>query len=331
MSDPKTTSSRISIHEVVARDGLQNEPQWVPTSDKIALVNALSRTGVSKIEVSSFVSSRAVPNLRDARAVFAGIERLPGVTYSALVGNLRGAEDAIASVADELNFVVSASESHNLANMRRSTTRSLAELRNIKAISGAAPIPLNFTVATAFGCPFEGDQSLDRVFSLVESALSCGAAGVTFADTTGMAHPLQVEQLVERFLARFDDIPLTLHFHDTRGLGMANVFAAYQSGAVRFDTALGGLGGCPFAPGATGNVCTEDVVHMFEAMSVETGVDLACTINLSLKLAALVGHEVPGQVAKAGRRCDLHLPPLEVRESLTRVGAPISSRRTVLN
>jgi hydroxymethylglutaryl-CoA lyase len=166
---------------------------------------------------------------------------------------------------------------------------------------------------------------------MAETALSLGVAGVTFADTTGMAHPMQVARLVERFIALFGDTPLTLHFHNTRGLGLANILAAYQSGAVRFDTALGGLGGCPFAPGATGNVCTEDVVHMWDAMSVETGVDLACLIGLSQKLTALVGHDVPGQVAKAGRRCDLHPLPAEVQESITHVGEHSSFWRANAN
>jgi len=200
--------------------------------------------------------------------------------------------------------------------MRMATARSLAELKSILTANRAESIAVNFTVATAFGYPFEGDQSPDRVFSIVESALSWGVDGVTLADTTGMAHPLQVARMVERFHVGFVGIPLTLHFHNTRGLGIANVFAAYQSGAVLFDAALGGLGGCPFAPGATGNVCTEDVVHMFELMAIETGIDLPALLDLSSKLSALVGHDLPGQVVKAGRRCDLHLLPLEARERL---------------
>ena len=315
---------RVFVHEVVTRDGFQIEPKWISTTDKVALIDGLSRTGVRKIEVSSFVSPQAVPNLRDAKELFQRIERNPAVTYAALVPNLRGAEDAIAAGVDEINFVVSASESHNVANMHMSTARSLAELKNILAAARAKPSAVNFTVATAFGCPFEGDQSPDRIFSIVESALSWGADGVTFADTTGMAHPLQVARMVDRFHVGFAGIPLTLHFHNTRGLGIANVFAAYQSGAVRFDAALGGLGGCPFAPGATGNVCTEDVVHMFELMEVETGIDLAALLDLSSKLSALVGHDLPGQVVKARRRCDLHPLPREARERSWTAG-PVGS------
>jgi hydroxymethylglutaryl-CoA lyase len=323
---PSGSRARIFIHEVVTRDGLQIEPRWVSTADKVALINGLSRTGVRKIEVSSFVSPRAVPNLRDAKEVFQRIERNPGVTYAALVPNRRGAEDAIAAGVDEINFVVSASDSHNIANMRMSTAQSLAELKNILAAAGAERIAANFTVATAFGCPFEGDQPPDRVFSIVESALSWGADSVTLADTTGMAHPLQVDRMVDCFQVRFGSMPLTLHFHNTRGLGIANVFSAYQSGAVRFDASLGGLGGCPFAPGATGNVCTEDVVHMFEVMQVETGIDLSALLELSCKLSALVGHDLPGQVVKAGRRCDLHPLPLEARERVSSAGGGGSSQ-----
>ncbi|MCK9908527.1 hydroxymethylglutaryl-CoA lyase [Microbacteriaceae bacterium K1510] len=319
MSAPTALSSRVFINEVVTRDGFQIEPKWVATEDKIALINALSRCGVAKIEVSSFVSPRAVPNLRDAREVFDGIERHPGVVYTALVPNLRGATAAVAAKTDELNFVVSASESHNLANMRMSVAQSLAELKAILAFSTSARVSVNCSVATAFGCPFEGDQAPDRVLSIAEAALSWGARGVTFADTTGMANPFQVARLASRFRSRFADVPLTLHFHNTRGLGIANILAAYQNGARHFDAALGGLGGCPFAPGATGNVCTEDVVHMFDAMSIETNIDLARLIELSRNLAALLGHEVPGQVAKAGRWCDLHLRPTEVREAMARV------------
>lgn len=328
MSALKTMADRVFIYEVVTRDGLQIEPKWIPTADKVALINALSRSGVAKIEVSSFVSPKAVPNLRDAKEVFAAIERNPAVTYSALVPNLRGANDAIAAGANELNFVVSASESHNLANMRMSIAQSFSELRKIIDVSKAASVPTNCTIATAFGCPFEGDQSPDRVLSMTEAALSWGASGITFADTTGMGHPLQVARLVKSFFDRFDEVPLTLHFHNTRGLGIANILAAYQSGAVRFDAALGGLGGCPFAPGATGNVCTEDVVHMFDAMSVETTVNLAYLIDQSRKLAELVGHETSGQIAKAGRRCDLHEPPVEVREARVHAGGSSTSWRS---
>ena len=302
-------TDRVFIQEVAPRDGLQIEPCWVETADKIALVNALSRTGVSKIEVTSFVSPRAVPKLRDAEELFRGIDRRGGVTYVALVPNARGAERAFAIGVDEINFVMSASESHNRVNMRMSTEQSLAALRDILDIDRGNNVTRHATVATAFGCPFEGRVEFERVLEIVARYLDLGISGITLADTTGMANPRQVAHATERFFDRFDGVKLTLHFHNTRGMGLANILAAYQKGAVRFDSALGGLGGCPFAPGATGNVCTEDVVHMFEEMQIETGVDLPAVIAVAKTLPSLVGHDVPGHVVKAGRSGDLHALP----------------------
>jgi hydroxymethylglutaryl-CoA lyase len=307
------TSQRVFIQEVAPRDGLQIEPNWVATDDKVALIDGLSRAGLSKIEVSSFVSPKAVPHLRDADEVFRRIVREPGVIYVALVPNLKGALRAIAAKADEINFVMSASETHNLANMRMSCEQSLTALGEIAAAVRDTPVALNAAVATAFGCPFEGPQAPEKVFGYVERYLSAGARSITLADTTGMANPRQVAKMVERFIARFGDTELTLHFHNTRGMGLANICAAFDSGAVRFDASLGGLGGCPFAPGATGNVCTEDVVHMFDQMGLSSSANLTALLALSKGLSRLLGHDVPGQVVKAGRSCDLHPIPAGVR------------------
>jgi hydroxymethylglutaryl-CoA lyase len=303
------SAGRVHIQEVAPRDGFQIEPRWVETADKIAFINAMSRTGVSKIEVSSFVSPKAVPMLRDAEEVFRAIERRPGVVYVALIPNARGAERAFAAKVDEFNFVMSASETHNRANMRMSTDQSLEALRGIMDLARGVSVSKHASLATSFGCPFEGAVPLERVLGFVARYLDLGITGITLADTTGMANPRQVAHTVEQFRSRFGDTPLTLHFHNTRGMGLANAVAAYEHGAVRFDAALGGLGGCPFAPGATGNVCTEDLVHMFEEMQVDTGTDLPALLELARRLPALVGHDVPGQVAKAGRTCDLHARP----------------------
>jgi len=303
------SAGRVHIQEVAPRDGFQIEPRWVETADKIAFINAMSRTGVSKIEVSSFVSPKAVPMLRDAEEVFRAIERRPGVVYVALIPNARGAERAFAAKVDEFNFAMSASETHNRANMRMSTDQSLEALRGIMDLARGVSVSKHASLATSFGCPFEGAVPLERVLGFVARYLDLGITGITLADTTGMANPRQVAHTVEQFRSRFGDTPLTLHFHNTRGMGLANAVAAYEHGAVRFDAALGGLGGCPFAPGATGNVCTEDLVHMFEEMQVDTGTDLPALLELARRLPALVGHDVPGQVAKAGRTCDLHARP----------------------
>jgi hydroxymethylglutaryl-CoA lyase len=305
----------IVIQEVAPRDGLQIEPNWVPTDDKIRLINSLSATGFARIEVSSFVSPKAVPSLRDAAEVFARIERRAGTVYTALIPNRKGAELALGARADELNFVMSASETHHRANMNMTHEHSLAALAEIVQSAHDSGAPVNATVATAFGCPFEGVQPFRKVLDIVRRYLGLGADGITLADTTGMANPNQVCQLVAEALLLVPSDKLTLHFHNTRGLGLVNVLAAYDTGARRFDAALGGLGGCPFAPGATGNVCTEDLVNLCHEIGLKTGLDLDDLIDLSRRLAGLVGHDVPGQVAKAGRPLDLHPIPERLRRS----------------
>ncbi|HEY1858334.1 hydroxymethylglutaryl-CoA lyase [Acidocella sp.] len=297
------------VQEVAPRDGFQIEPAWVPTEEKIRVIDACSRAGFSRIEVSSFVSPKAIPMLRDAEEVFARIARRPGTVYVALVPNLRGAERALAARADELNMVMSASETHNLANMRMTREASLAGFAAIMEAVAGAPVLVNASVATAFGCPFEGEQQADHVLEIASRYLALGVSGITLADTTGMANPRQVAALVRRTLELVPAERLTLHFHNTRGMGLANVLAAYDAGARRFDAALGGLGGCPFAPGATGNICSEDLVNMCAEMGIPTGLDLRALIAESRRLAAVLGHDLPGQVAKAGLNRDLHPKP----------------------
>jgi hydroxymethylglutaryl-CoA lyase len=302
-------ADKLIVQEVAPRDGLQIEPTWVDTADKIALINALSTAGFTRIEAGSFVSPKAIPALRDGEAVFQQIERHAGVIYVALVPNLKGAERALAAKADELNLVMSASQTHNRANMRMSCESSLTAFGDIVRHVKGAGVLLNASVATAFGCPFEGTIDEDRVVGIVDTYREMGIEGITLADTTGMANPRQVARLVTRVLERVTPSALTLHFHNTRGLGLANVLAAYEAGARRFDAALGGLGGCPFAPGASGNICTEDLVNLCDEMGIPTGIDLEKLLALSRALPDLLGHDVPGQVAKAGRNSDLHPVP----------------------
>jgi hydroxymethylglutaryl-CoA lyase len=303
---------KLIVQEVAPRDGLQIEPTWVETADKIALIDKLSTAGFARIEAGSFVSPKAIPALRDGEAVFNGIERHDGVIYAALVPNVKGAERAITANADELNLVMSASETHNLANMRMRLDQSLAGFKEIVRLSAPSGVLLNGTVATTFGCPFQGRIDEDHVMALVDAYLNMGITGVTLADTTGMANPKQVARIVRRALERMPASALTLHFHNTRGLGLLNVLAAYGVGARRFDAALGGLGGCPFAPGASGNICTEDLVNLCDETGIPTGLDLPLLLSLSRTLPALLGHEVTGQVAKAGRNRDLHPIPAEL-------------------
>jgi hydroxymethylglutaryl-CoA lyase len=300
---------RVFIQEVAPRDGFQNESVFIPTHSKIQLIDALSGTGVAKIEVSSFVSPKAIPALADAEAVFAGIKRVPGVCYTALVPNARGAERALASGVDEFNLVMSASETHNLTNLRMSRSQSAATLLQAVEVAAGARVPVNVSLSCVFGCPMEGDIELDQVFDWSGRFIDAGVQGITLCDTTGMAYPTQVAEAVRAFKERWPDTTLTLHFHNTRGMGVANVFAAAQAGADRFDAALGGLGGCPYAPGATGNVCTEDSVHMLELSGWNTGVQLEALVECARMLPGLVGHDVPSQVLKAGHRMTRHPVP----------------------
>ncbi len=299
MSTQNTSGQRLYIQEVSVRDGFQMEPIFIPTDDKVEFINGISRSGVAKIEVTSFTSPKAIPALADAEAVMCRIDRVPGVVYAALVPNLRGCERALSCGVDEVNLVISASQSHNLANLRMTPAQSLDQLAQVaRMIDGQAR--LNVSLATTFGCPFEGDIPLSHVLDTLARFVDIGVDGVSLCDTTGMANPAQVAQVCHEVVQRWPDMVFTAHFHNTRGMGLANALAAAQSGIDRFDASLGGLGGCPFAPGASGNVCTEDMVHMFNAMGYDTGVDLQALLALAAQLPDMVQHDIPGQVVKAG-------------------------------
>lgn len=303
---------RIYLQEVGTRDGLQAETVFVPTENKIELVNALSDAGLAKIEVTAFVSPKAIPALRDAEQVLHEIKRVPGVVYTALVPNVRGAERAVESRADELNLVMSASESHNLSNLRMTRAQSFAGLSDVVKAVQATGIAINVSLSCAFGCPMEGDVPTSDVLDWCSRYVEeLGATGVTLCDTTGMAYPTQVAELTQAFRTRWPTTELTLHFHNTRGMGLANVMAAIDAGANRFDASFGGIGGCPYAPGASGNVCTEEIAHALALMGYDTGVDLSRLLAAARQLPALIGHDVPSQILKAGRRLDLHPCPVD--------------------
>jgi hydroxymethylglutaryl-CoA lyase len=308
---------RIHFNEVVTRDGFQNEPAFVPTDAKVALIDELSACGYAKVEVTSFTSAKAIPMLRDAEEVMGRIRRVPGVETTVLVPNVRGAERALESRADELNLVMSTSETHNLANLRMPREKSFAGLREVIAMAHAAHsgrVPVNVSLSACFGCPMEGDVPADEVLRWAGRFAELGVRGLTICDTTGMAHPAQVSRMARLLRDRCGSLQLTLHFHNTRGMGLANVLASVQEGIDRFDGSLGGLGGCPYAPGATGNICSEDAIHMLHAMGYETGIDLPRLLAVARRLPEVVGHDVPGQVAKAGLITDLHPAPSYVAE-----------------
>ncbi|HSV77840.1 MAG TPA: hydroxymethylglutaryl-CoA lyase [Ramlibacter sp.] len=305
--------TRIHFNEVVTRDGFQIEPEFVPTDEKVALIDELSQCGYAKIEVTSFTSAKAIPMLRDAEEVMGRIRRAPGVEYTVLVPNVRGAERALESRADELNLVMSTSETHNLANLRMPREKSFAGLKEVIALA-AGKVPVNVSLSTCFGCPMEGEVPQEEVLRWADRFAQLGVRGLTICDTTGMAHPAQVTRMCEALRERFPGLQLTLHFHNTRGMGLANVLAAVQAGIDRFDGSLGGLGGCPYAPGASGNISSEDAIHMLQAMGYDTGIDIGRLLAAARRLPAIVGHDVPGQVAKAGRITDLHPAPASVAE-----------------
>ena len=292
---------RISHREVGPRDGLQDEDP-VPTDGKIALIDALSATGLERIEAVSFVHPRSIPQMADADEVWSRITRNPDVRYSALVPNLRGAERALAAGLIEVEVVVSASDTHNRRNINRSTEESLAELPALVDLVHGRGGTLQVIVSTAWGCPYEGDVPVSRVLHVVAGAAEAGADSVAYGDTTGMATPTRVTRLVGETRSAYPDLPVGLHFHNTRGTGLANVYAALQLGVDDFDAAIGGLGGCPYAPGASGNIASEELVHMLEDMGVATGVDLEALIEVAAQAERLVGRELPSQVLRAGPR-----------------------------
>lgn len=292
---------RISIREVGPRDGLQNEAP-IPTADKVRLIDGLSATGLRRIEAVSFVHPRAIPQMADADEVWQAIERNPDVTYSALVPNLRGAERALAAGFADVEVVVSASETHNRANVNRSTAQSLAEIATMIELVHDAGGAVQVVVSTAWGCPYEGDISTDRVLWVAGEAITAGADGLSYGDTTGMATPTRVTALVRATGAAHPDVSLNLHFHNTRGTGLANVLAALQLGVDDFDASVGGLGGCPYAPGASGNIATEELVHMAEDMGIATGVDLDALLGVASDMERVLGKQLPSQVLRAGPR-----------------------------
>ena len=304
----------IALHEVAPRDGLQMEPVFVPTDDKVAWIDHLFTLGYAKIEVTSFTSPAAIPALRDAEEVMRRIKRVPGVEVTALVPNLRGAERAIDGRADEFNLVMSASSTHNLANLRMTQQQSFGTLAEVTRLAQQAGTAVNVSLSCAFGCPMEGEVPAGVVLAWIQRFADLGVRRITLCDTTGMADPGQVLALCRAALAAHPTLAFTAHFHNTRGLGGANVFAALQAGITRFDASLGGIGGCPYAPGASGNVATEDVVHLLTCLGYECGVQFESLAGAAAQLATLLGHALPSSVGRAGPRWQRHAPPADFEQ-----------------
>ena len=306
----------VTICEVGTRDGFQIEPAFIPTGLKIEVIDRLSEAGLPRIEATSFVRPTVVPQMRDAETVMARIRRRAGTVYAALVPNEKGAVRAVDAGVDQLHTVVSASESHNLANVNMTVEESLTRLAAVAEVAARAGLPVVAGVSTAFGCPFEGAVPLARLEWVVGRLAALGIRGIGLADTTGMANPVQVARTLAHLTPRWPRLEWVLHSHDTRAMAIPNVLAAMEGGVTTFDASVGGLGGCPFAPGASGNVCTEDLVHCLHAMGVATGVDLDRLVETSRRVGEVVGRPLPGQVARAGPWSRRYPIPEHVRARL---------------
>ena len=299
----------VQIREVGMRDGLQSIADIMPTETKLAWLDAEYAAGVRQIEVSSFVPPKLLPQLADAEAVVRHALSLPGLVVSALIPNSRGAERGLALGVHEMNFVLSVSEGHNLSNVRRSTGDSIDDFRRVVQLcrDSGKPVKINCGLATAFGCTIEGGVDEDRVRRIAGEVAEAGADGILLADTVGYGQPAAIGRVFRQVIADVAPLPVAAHFHDTRGLGLANVLAAFAAGCTMFDASLGGLGGCPYAPGATGNIVLEDTAFMFEAMGVATGIDIEKLQSVrELVHRALPEVTLYGAIAKAGLPRNFH-------------------------
>lgn len=301
----------VTISEVGTRDGLQIEPEFVATVDKISLVDAFTRAGIPKIEVTGFAHPKVVPQLRDAAEVLAQIKRSPASRLAAYAPNVKGAERALAAGVDEIKAGYTTSETFNSLNVRMSTGDAVQAFRDIAELARGGPSQIVGVIGTAFGCPYEGAISADTVLGLIEPQVEGGARTIYFADTTGMANPQVIAEVCEKAMARWPEVTFGLHLHNTRGLGIANALAGLDVGVRDFESSIGGMGGCPYAPRAVGNICTEDFVHMLHEMGYQTGIDLDALIEAAQLAERIMGRVLPGMVMKAGKASELHDPALK--------------------
>ena len=290
---------RVTIYEVGPRDGLQNEPRMVPTSDKIAFINALAATGLEHIEITSFVSPKWIPQLADSSEVARGVDRPSGVHLSALVPNRRRLDNAIAAGMKEVAVFLSASETHNKKNINKTITQTLEAFSEVVGPALEHGIKVRAYVSTVFGCPYEGPVDPVQTVELAKTLIEMGVYQISLGDTIGVANPMQVEAVLDTILPVVDCQHLAVHFHDTQGTALANCVVALSKGITIIDSSVGGLGGCPYAPGAAGNLATEDLVSMLHGMNIDTGIDLEKLIECSRMAASMVGHELPSKYLKA--------------------------------
>ncbi len=291
---------KVTVIEVGPRDGFQSEPVFIPTNDKIKIINALSETGLSKFEAAVFGHPKIMPQVADAADVLAGITRREGVTYIVLIPNLSAMKRALLCNIEEIHVIVSASEAHNKALLGKSIADSLAEALAITRMALDKGWRVGMAISSSFGCSMQGWVPFEDVERIAEAGVAGGVQEIMLADTTGMANPQQVRELIRRMRAKLKNVPLGLHFHDTRGAGLANVYAGLLEGVTTYDSSIDGLGGCPFAPGATGNIATEDLVHMLEGMGIATDINLPKLLQCARLVQDIMGKELPSNVLKAG-------------------------------
>ena len=305
-----TLPTHVTVVDMTARDGFQMEHDFIDTATKIEIIDLISGSGVPEIQVTSFVHPQAIPQLADAEAVMRGIERVPGVKYRALVPNLKGAERALDAGADELNLMVSVTDSHSLSNANRPTFEALAALEPVIELAQRRGVQATAGGATTLGCPFEGIPPVERLFAVYGWFYERGVRKMSVADTVGMANPVVVYDRLARLRERLPEASFSLHLHDTRRMATANVLAGLQAGVTELDGTIGGLGGCPYAPGATGNIALEDLVHMLHEMGIQTGVDLDALLAIARRLREVVGHELDSAILRAGKSSDLIREPV---------------------
>jgi hydroxymethylglutaryl-CoA lyase len=283
---------KVAIKEVGPRDGLQNEKVFIETADKIAWINQLSQTGLTYIEITSFVNPKWIPQLADASEVAAKIKKVQGITYAALVPNLKGLEGALAANVDEVSVFMSASETHNRKNINKSIAETFPVLKEVVVEAKKADKTVRGYVSTVFGCPYEGLIDVEQVIKVTDKLFEMGIDELSLGDTIGVANPRQVQEVLEEILKRFPKDKLAMHFHNTRGTALANVLASLEMGITTFDSALGGLGGCPYAPGASGNLATDDLLYMLDGMGIETGVQMEKLVEAALFIQEKLGRKL---------------------------------------
>ncbi|WP_342045613.1 hydroxymethylglutaryl-CoA lyase [Bacillus sp. OTU530] len=306
---------KVTICEVAPRDGFQAEMEWIPTEQKIRIIRELAKTGIQSMEITSFVHPRAIPQLKDAEEVVKSVQDLTNIKFRALVPNVKGTQRAIDAGIKKLKLMLSATDSHSLSNANCLVEEAQNGFYPIIELAEKHGVKVGGSISVAFGCPYEGKVPVERIAAIVERYTTMGIDEISLADTTGMANPKQVYDMLGQLKAGFPSMTFSMHLHNTRGMALANVIAALQQGVVHFDSSIAGLGGCPYAPNATGNIATEDVVHALEEMGVGTGIDLTALIDVAKDVKQTIGHDGGSYMLQAGPCSQLHAKP-KVQEKL---------------